>query len=327
MDIKIGMICRDNNRGLGIQSWEFYKNLRPVKTLVIEISEKSTFRNRYPEARFCQDKIEDKDLDWFLDGIDCLISFETWYRKDIPEIAKKRGIKTILYINWEWFCEEADLYLVPSLWHFSEIPGPKEYLPVPINRKKLKFRLRKQANIFYHNTGNLLAGYDRNGTEIFLRAIPLVKSNVQFVIKSQVELPRINDRRVKYIIEDVKNYWDQWKTEADIMVLPRRYGGLCLPLNEAMSVGMPVIMPDSKPQNQFLPRDLLVKVSGSQLIKIKKVVELANINPVDVARKIDEFANKDITKYSKIMDEIAEAWSWDRLKPHILKIIKKLCQK
>lgn len=325
--MKIGLIARDNNRGLGIQSWEFFKNIKTVKTLVIEIDEKRIFRERFPKARFVQNRIEDSDLDWLFDGIDCLITFETWYRRDIPQIARERGVKTALQLNFEWFCEEADIYLAPSLWHFLEIPEPKEYLPVPINRDVLKFRKRKKANVFLHNAGNLLGGYDRNGTEVFLKAIPLVKSHIQFIIKSQEKIEGIDDKRVKFICDDNDDYWEQWKTKADVMLMPRRYGGLCLPLNEAMSVGMPVIMTDMSPQNLFLPKELLIKPKSFEGTTIRKYIEMANIQPEDLAKKIDELAGKDITKYSNMMGKIAEAWSWEKLKPKYLKIFKKLCQK
>jgi glycosyltransferase involved in cell wall biosynthesis len=36
---------------------------------------------------------------------------------------------------------------------------------------------------------------------------------------------------------------------ADVLVLPRRYAGLCLPALEAMADGCPVIMTDAPPQN------------------------------------------------------------------------------
>ena len=50
--MKISLIARDNNRGLGIQSWEFYKHLKPYKTLIIEFNDEQCFRQRYKNADF-----------------------------------------------------------------------------------------------------------------------------------------------------------------------------------------------------------------------------------------------------------------------------------
>jgi len=326
---KIGIICRDDNRGLGIQSWEFYKHLNPYKTLVIEFDGEQCFRERYKNARFCINRINDDDIDWLLDGTDIVLSFEHFYGDNILDKAKEKGVKTILQINYEYyFGDKPDLIIAPSLWQYDYLPNPKVYLPVPINRELLPFKLRKKAKIFLHNTGNLKAGYDRNGTNILLKAIPLVKSDVKFIIKSQVETERIKDKRVEYIVKDEKNYWDCWKIDADIFIMPRRYGGLCLPLNEAMSVGMPIMMTDMKPQNEFLPKELLIKPDSFKPFNIaSNYFEIANIKPEDIASKIDEVANmssKHIQELSKWSDYIAEEWSWEKLLPKYLKVFKNL---
>lgn len=38
------------------------------------------------------------------------------------------------------------------------------------------------------------------------------------------------------------------------MILPRKYAGLCLPMNEALMSGLPVIMTDIEPNNVILPK-------------------------------------------------------------------------
>ena len=39
----------------------------------------------------------------------------------------------------------------------------------------------------------------------------------------------------------------------DAMVLPRRYAGLCLPMNEALMSALPVFMTNISPNNAILP--------------------------------------------------------------------------
>ncbi len=327
--MKIGLIVRNNNRGLGIQSWEFYKHLKPYKTLAIEFSNDQCYRERYKDARFCREKINDDDIDWLLDGTDIILSFEVFYNNKIIDKAKKKGVKTVLQTNYEYYNNriKPDLIISPTLWNYNKLPDPKIYLPVPINRELLPFKLRKEAKIFLHNAGNSKAVYDRDGTEVILKAIPFIKSNIKFIIKSQTDIPKINDRRVEYIIKD-ENYYEQWNNiKADILVYPRRYGGLSLVVNEAMSVGMPIIMTDMKPQNEFLPKELLVKPKKITEIDILQTIEIAIIDHKKLANKIDEVANmssKHIQELSKWSDYIAQQWSWENLLPKYLKVFKNL---
>jgi glycosyltransferase involved in cell wall biosynthesis len=226
----------------------------------------------------------------------------------------------VLRVNYEWLDDihstpeyRPDLFLSPSIWEFDKIPSPKEYLPYPINRKVLPFKLREKAKKFIHIAGNMKAGHDRNGTKAFFQAIPLIKSNdIEIIVKSQVPLT-INDKRVRVDVCNYENYFDIWE-DADVYVSPRRYAGQSLPLNEAMSLGMAVIMTDMSPQNSFLPKELLIKPKMLSEIEIKnKKIEYDEIEPIEIAKKIDEIAGKDITKYSMISDEIATFWSWDNL--------------
>ena len=36
--MKLGLIARADNTGLGMQTWEFYRAMKPEKTLVVDIS-------------------------------------------------------------------------------------------------------------------------------------------------------------------------------------------------------------------------------------------------------------------------------------------------
>jgi len=320
------MICRDENRGLGIQSLEFYQHFKPHKTLVLEFANERNHPERYRDARFTLNSIKQPDIDWLLDGVDMILGFETFYNNDLMWQAKKRNIKTVLQVNWEWWeGQRPDLIIAPSLWHWSNLPEPKEYLPVPVNREKLPFKLREKAKTFLFNAGNSLGGYDRNGTDVFMDAIKFIKSNIKIIIKSQIPLQKkVDDKRIEYIEKDERDYWKGWP-EADILVYPRRYGGLSLILNEAMSLGMVPLMTNMAPQDAFLPEELLIKIESSSYKRVKQIVEVAEIKPEEVAKKIDEIAGKDIRGFSNLVsNRITKSWSWDRLKDKYLKIFKKV---
>jgi len=306
-----GIIARDDITGLGIQSYELIKHLNFDKILTVK-SNLETF-TEYEGKKV--KNVTDRDIKDLCKDIDLLFCVETPYNKNTYSIAKTLGVKTILQYNYEWLDYSfgyPDLFLSPTIWNYNNVPDKKKYIPFPVNRDNLPFKLRRKANVFLHNAGDLKAGYDRNGTEILLKAIPLVKSDVKFVINSQKKL-KINDSRVKVNVNTVKNYYELFN-EGDVFLFPRRYGGLCLPLLEALSCGMPIIMPDISPQNRFLPKKLLVETSKKSRLYINQEIDIFNIAPEVLAEKIDEVSKMDLNRYSKSSDSVATCWSWKTLK-------------
>jgi len=317
----LGFIARIDNGGLGVESIEFVENMKPDKIMAIKIGDMKQFEKRF-DATIIDGVPSDSDIKKFLVGLDTIFSIETFYSPNFLRIAKDMGVRTVMRINYEWWDgSRPDLIISPTLWNFEKIPDPKIYLPYPINRSKLPFKERKIAKTFLHIAGNMRAGNDRNGTETFLKAIPLIKNkDIKFKIKSQVPI-KCNDKRVEVIIKDYENYWENWQDDGDVLVSPRRYAGQSLPLNEALSRGVVPIMPNILPQQSFLPSKQLIKVKDTDIIKIKTDVEIATITPKDLANKIDELANTDITKFSNISDHIAEQWSWNKLLSKYKKIL------
>ena len=60
-------------------------------------------------------------------------------------------------------------------------------------------------------------------------------------------------------------------------------------------------------------------------MKVKKTIPIADLDPIDIAAAIDRIAGQDIKKYSKISNDIAQAWSWETLKPKYLRLFKHVC--
>jgi hypothetical protein len=75
----------------------------------------------------------------------------------------------------------------------------------------------------------------------------------------------------------------------DAMVLPRRYAGLCLPMNEALLSGLPVFMTNVSPNNQILPQDWLVESDPIGTIRTKVRINLFEANNVLLAQTIDKY--------------------------------------
>lgn len=323
-----GFGFRADMGGLGTQTQEFYNHIPCDKVLVVT-AEYACDYSKFPNATITGLHISSNEIEPFLKDLDVAICFETPYNWEFFNIAKEMGVKTILQPNYEWLPNPMpsipDLLIPPSMWHFDEFPEPKVYLPAPVNRKLIPFKLRKKADIFLHIAGHKDTSYGRNGTREFLDAIPLVKANVKFIIHTQTNFDNIpNDSRLDYRLGDIPNY-NKLYEEGDVLVYPRKYGGQSLSLNEALSSGMAIIMTAVKPQIEFLPKELLIEPYEVNKIRTRREIEIASINPRDIANKIDEIAHKNITKYSKISNQIAKTISWETLLPEYEKILRELC--
>lgn len=359
--MRLGLIARADNTGLGIQTYEFYKHMQPSKTMVVDISHlngNKQYLDRYTDAMYVRGFPTPVDIDKFLQELDVVFVAESPYNYYLYERARELGVKTVVQYNYEffdWFANPhypmPDMLAAPSRWHFDEIDdfakkhGIKhEYLHCPVNRKALPFKERDRAYTFLHIAGKP-AAHDRNGTETVIAASRHVKNpNASIVIHFQGEQGLAHqathsfdyyvdylhahgsDRNIMMAQLDYENYADLYK-DADVLLLPRRYGGNCLPVNEALSCGMPVIMTDISPNNDLLPRHWLVPTFKIGEFTPRTTVDIYASNDVVLAQKIDEFANAApwwVALQSNNANAIAEQISWDTMKPKYVQAFEEL---
>jgi glycosyltransferase involved in cell wall biosynthesis len=77
----------------------------------------------------------------------------------------------------------------------------------------------------------------------------------ELVIKSQEPLkPLLRDPRIRWDSSDPDDRAGLYEG-LDALILPHRYGGLCLPMNEALTSGLPVIMSNMSPNDAILPQE------------------------------------------------------------------------
>ena len=329
-NLKIGIVARVDLGGLGHQAYSFWKHIPQISRELIVLSGIGDDLYRYPKGTICQygdPTLE--DIDEFLQDIDIVIAFETAYNWNIFSKAKEKGIKIILIPNYEWTTPrlpvEPDLYLCLSKLDYDLMPEPKVFIQMTVDRKEFPFQLRKKAETFVFNNG---AGgsLNRNGLSELLQAIPLVKSKVRFLIRSQVKFKPPQDPRVEVRIGAFTH--ESLYKEGDMFIFPHKFDGLSLPIQEALSAGMPVISTDIYPHNTYLPKEWLFKPAGNikgQVFRTRRMIDIAILDPQKIAEKIDEFAGKDITEESKKADKIAESISWDNLQNKFIEIFRKLC--
>lgn len=316
--MKLGIVVRADDTGLGNQTHELVKMLNPDRVLLID---SSTFHNKnkqnyewYENRNVVVSKgfPDNKTLLKFFDGLKVVISCETFYNKNFVILARKKRIKTILQYNFEFLDHLSnnnlvlpDVLLAPSLWRFDEVEqkfGSKclvTCLPPPTDEKlfnKNKDINKKRSNRLLH-VGGKAAIYDRNGTNSVIEMLKYSKQDYELVLKSQTPLDiESSDERIVINQGNEINREDLY-SGYDAMILPRRYAGLCLPMNEALMSGLPVFMTDISPNNKILPKDWLADSIFVKMFMARIGIELYNADPEGLAEIVDNyFSQKDLSK-------------------------------
>ena len=309
--MRLGIIARCDNTGLGNQTRELVNMLNPDKILLID----SAFFNnnkQHPEwysgynvLKTLRGMPRTKEILSFLENLDVVISCETFYSVDFINLARARNIKTILQYNYELFGNMTnpewalpDVLLSPSLWNMDIVNqkfGLKTkiiHLPPPTETSL--FDNARQNNLLKTHKrilhiGGKKAAKDRNGTDTVVEMLKYSKAEYELVITTQTPLDfNTKDKRLTLIKDNVQNREDLYN-RFDAMVLPRRYAGLCLPMNEALISGMPVFMTDVSPNNQILPEKWLVESKKIGEFKTKSMVNIYEANPERLAKMIDKY--------------------------------------
>lgn len=300
--MKIGLIARSDRSGLGFQTKALYDLLKPDKTLVIDstpFSGREQVKDWYPEGvdevMHSNGFMSNEVMNEFLDsGIEVIITCEVPYNDYLYRMARKRGIKTILQPNAELnphFLERRldlpDVFFLPSPWLEQEtkalgvpcylvkppIVKPRTYLDIPKERGKLKVL----------HFGGRRASHDRNGTEI-VQALPEIQG---------VEID-IHDQGTNEV-EDQRELYEQGH---HIVLIPRRYGGLCLPMLESLSYGLPVIMPNIEPNRAELPLEWLTTASKGKNIRTKNRIETYDPDSQSIVWALERFRDMSQEEYN-----------------------------
>jgi len=310
--MRIGIITRSDNTGLGNQTKELVDMLKPNKILLID-STPFNQNSQHPEWYSEYSCIKTtgfptlQQIKLFLSEVDVVISCETFYDQNFVRYAQRKGVKTILQYNYELFGNLAapnlpvpDVLLSPSVWHIEHVKklfGNQSkviHLPPPTNPLTFsgakEINLSKDHNKILHIAGKK-AAKDRNGTNTVLEMLKHSKADYELVIRSQSEIEtNVKDSRLTIEIGNPDSRQDMY-AGFDAMVLPRRYAGLCLPMNEALMSALPVFMTDVSPNDHILPKEWLIKSSSLGTFRTKVRIELFEANTKELAFSIDNYIN------------------------------------
>jgi len=336
--MRIGLIARADSRGLGIQTKSFHDAMHPAKTLVVDCPSQQPLpvrRDWYPGAQWVHRLPTAADLETFLDGVDVVYTAETGYGHHLWDIANRRGIKTVLHANYEFLNrhDQPTVWAAPSLWHIGQWPHGTIHLPVPIEVDRFPDTQKpSSAKRFLHIVGRPTFDHDRsplhrNGTVDAIKALQRVSADIEVTFRCQqagyVEaLLEQHPVGVKVTVEtgDTPNYWDNY-TGFDALIMPRRFGGLCLPVNEALGAGMPVIMTDINPNNTWLPEEWLVPTHHAGYFTAKQRISCHRADPQELAATITRFTEPQFYETAvKKAARLRERYSWAALKPRYMQV-------
>jgi glycosyltransferase involved in cell wall biosynthesis len=350
--MRIGLIARADHTGLAVQTQAFFRNMQPEVTLVVNLS---AYGHPFPDMAmypggelwdpkcgpgpdpdFYAPAWPDPIIDRFLERVDVVFTCETPYNYYLFTEAHRRGIKTVLQPNFEFFeyvehdkFPEPTVFALPSLWHVDTINAhlpdrQVRYLPVPVDRALLPVHERTELRNILHTAGTVAQPH-RNGTATLLQAMVFLQDlPIRATVFAQRDTIGVAPPpNVDLRIGTVQNYWDFYRGDYDLMVIPRRWGGLCLPMQEAMATGMPVMMPDCPPNNEILPASMLVPAYVGDHLQTRSMLDLYDVQPSDLAQQI-RYLYDNPSAFAEV-SRWALGWgienSWDSLRDVYLEVL------
>lgn len=326
----LGMIVRADEGGLGAQTHEAWRHLRPDRTLVINPGDGgrgTTDLSRYSDARVRVEGLEltAPSLAW-LAACERVFTVETPYSARLGNILDLAGHRLVVQANPELWRPEygpADVWL-PTSWEAARIPDALGILAVPTSTPTPggpQPRVVDHVQTFVHVVAPAM--HDRNGTDVVLGALQHVQHPCTLILHDPTgSYGGWNVRRAGRVRVDVRSVplTDRWAVyrDADALLFPRRYGGLALPVQEAATLGLPVVATDLEPL-RGLPFVETLPPGGAYSCRMKGGdFQIHNPDPREVASAMDRLLAADEER-TQMLSTAALTWaadrSWDRLLP------------
>ncbi len=339
--MRIGLIARAEDRGLGIQTWEWFRHMSPAATLVVHMPglthgfepDFTRYASDHTSVvKFDGSQFEDEEtVRQFLSSVDVVYTAETFYDMRLADWALEHKTKICVHVNPEFWKYDglkmpAVRWWAPTSWRLKHLPPTTLQVPVPVPLDRWpKSAPTDGGPVFLHVAGHQ-AAHDRNGTRAFIAGVKQMRAPCEVRVITQDErLPQAQfhkNVRVEAITGGVKDYWDLY-TGSNVLVLPRKYGGLCLPANEAAGAGLALVMTDTSP-NMSWPITPL-KVHTKQHVRVPGgQITLAGANYNNIAQVLDDLATDHEKRWEmqRLSRMWAEARSWRAQKHNVLKALE-----
>lgn len=341
--MRFGLVARADDRGLATMTRDFYRHMAPDRVLLVREpgAERQGFRPHldwYPDAtvvHFTEGTFPEQVVRDWLEGLDVIYSAETMYDERLYGWARDAGCRTVLHVMPELFPASPavlpDAIWAPTSWRLDTLPAGARVVPVPVATDRFEgISTPGDGPLRVLHVAGHRAMADRNGTQAVTRAVRMLRQRAHVTIVGQDgRLPRLSGRAPTVTVSSkpggCENYWDLYRDQ-DVLLMPRRYGGLSLPVQEAMAAGLVPILPDVAPNGDW-PAVLTAASWRGHIITAAGTLRLAHSDPSDLAAAVDLLAtDRDLLAAHRARAlEWAEAHSWDSLAPTYRTELERAC--
>jgi glycosyltransferase involved in cell wall biosynthesis len=344
---RIGQLTYATRQGLGTLGKMAHDNGLADETMVFRHGRYLQHLEWYPEGtiELVNRPFNGPMVDAWLDRVDWVLFWETPWDWSFPDYCRNRGKCTALVSMYEWFpkkpAHKFDRLIAPSLLDRDLIEG-SVYLPIPVQERP--WHQRTKARRFLHNAGHI-GWHEHKGTRQILEAMKYVTKPIQLIVRAQEEAASEfweMHRRFGYSRREHGHYFPVmhrfppsgailscstgefagddilYPDDCDVFLMAEKYNGESLPLKEARASGMLVMTSDRYPMNTWLNRDYLIPVKGYYKSRVSGAYlefDEAEVNPRDIAAKLDQVYDTDISQESLRGREWAEEMSWENWLP------------
>jgi len=258
-------------------------------------------------------QIYDEDFEnWIIaNKLDTVIFVEEQHTKNLVSICNKLGVKSINYIVWENF-NPAE---IPYYRHFTYIVCPTKssynllkndymldntvYVPWGVDLDTYQFQepIKKDKPLIFFPAG--FGGVnDRKNEDAVIKTFSYIcpRDKMNLHVHTQKEGCAVQAQGIVKTSGTVgNNQLIKYYAEADVVVLPSRWEGNCLPQIESLALGRPVVVTDCSPLNERV-----IEGENGYLIKVTEMKEVqgifvksAEIDCWDFAEKLILMENKE----------------------------------
>jgi glycosyltransferase involved in cell wall biosynthesis len=301
------MLARADDRGLGTLTQEFHKNMRPERTLVV-LTRDPDFPD-HPERFSFGEKtltplgpnltLDEAVVREFLDGLEVVYTAETFYDWRIVKWAREMSVKTVVHGMPELTRHHREALPKPDQWwwptdwltHKTRLPKGK-IVPIPTTGKmNLAGHPNEDGPLRVLHPGGKFALADRDGTKIFMEALKYVTEEIHVTLAAQDREfdPLLPSNVTIESLGHVEDRWDLYRGQ-HVTVLPRRYGGLSLKVQESLDCGVPVILPDIEP-NRMWPGQRVPALPGPVVRVPYGSLPTWDTEPHAIAEQLDDLAS------------------------------------
>jgi glycosyltransferase involved in cell wall biosynthesis len=274
--LKIGLIGHGAASGVGYLNRDLAEHLAVDTWFVTEQPSLPVFHAPTTGARIVHPRgdIETGVRNWLRD-LDWVVCAENIPIDCLPRLAQETGTRVACVPMWEWtsptseWLHAVDLLICPTNHAYDLFADWKRRFsfgwdlarfPWPVSSERFRFRLRERCQrfVFVNGHGGAAAkGIDsgrrlvaRKGLDLVLAAAARTP-DIPWIVYTQADLSAPPSANVE--VRQGPATHEQLYEDGDVCVQPSRWEGIGLPLLECQMAGMPLVVMDVPPMNEYHP--------------------------------------------------------------------------